>query len=88
MKTSDGYKYEHPYKPGVLVSRQRLYQIRKAAEGLCIICAKPVTHYAMECDDCRPKNAAQIRRRLGLKPWRQGSPGRKPYVLDKRQKVA
>lgn len=32
------YRYPHPTKPGVLVSRQRLWQLSRRAEGRCPRC--------------------------------------------------
>ena len=37
------------------VSRQRQWQLRKAADGLCVICAKPQQHASTYCDSCYEK---------------------------------
>lgn len=34
------YKYEHPERPGKLISRQRLYQLRKVRKGFCPKCGR------------------------------------------------
>ncbi len=58
------------------VSRQREYQLRKVAAGLCQICAKPRNLYKNECDECREKARELARKRKGFKPKREGFPGR------------
>lgn len=34
------------------ISRQRRWQLRKAAAGLCGTCGKPLMHMSIRCDDC------------------------------------
>lgn len=34
------YLYPHPLKPGVMVTRQRIYQLRRQAEGKCVLCGR------------------------------------------------
>lgn len=42
MSSENGnYKYPHPHKPGVFVSRQRLAQIRHREKGKCPRCFNP-----------------------------------------------
>lgn len=54
------YVYEHPDQPGVFVSRQRIWQIKKVKEGCCQICGQPRNKHEIYCDDCRDRqNEAQ-----------------------------
>lgn len=40
---NEKYRVPHPTKPGKTISRQRAWQIQKQKEGLCVICAKPMS---------------------------------------------
>lgn len=49
------------------VSRQRAYQLRKIAAGLCCLCGRPRNHYAEHCDMCRKKTSELQRKRYAKK---------------------
>lgn len=36
------YLYPHPNKPGVMVSRQRIWQLKREAQGVCRYCSGKV----------------------------------------------
>lgn len=61
------YRYPHPTQPGVFVSRQRIYQLRRVAEGRCSNCAQALTRSRRGlslCDGCNHKHAAREYARL------------------------
>lgn len=49
--------HPHPTKPGKLVCRQRLWQIKRAAKGLCVRCGAPRVN-ANHCQACAEKQKA------------------------------
>lgn len=57
------YLYPHPNKRGVMVSRQRIYQLRRQKEGRCIYCGGTAPLVTSEtCKSCRRKrNARRLR---------------------------
>lgn len=61
------------------VSRQRAYQIANKARGLCLLCPE-VRHpkSAVYCPTHLIQARIRQRKRLGVKPWRPGGPGRPP----------
>lgn len=85
-KSPDGtYRYPHPRKPGVLISRQYLWQLRNRAVNRCVECAEKTeggpycaSHQVLK----RRKQRAYARRRYGFSPWQPGSQGRKPMGVD------
>jgi len=57
------YLYPHPTKPGVFVSRQRVWQVRKQAAGVCRSCGQPrVKGSALYCRVHQLQNAAKCQR--------------------------
>ncbi len=61
------------------LSRQRQYQLRKEAEGLCIKCGKPRDpDSATWCLFHKLEHRRIMRERNGNKPWRPGGVGRPP----------
>ena len=57
----EDYKYEHPNKPGKLVSRQRIWQLKQRENGKCPSCGKRrgknKDGYCKHCDAIRyPKS--------------------------------
>ena len=74
------YLYPHPTKPGVLVSRQRIKQLKWVAAGRCCQCGAPRHLYAKECDGCAIKRRERAREKRGGQPWRPGHSGRKPFT--------
>ena len=62
-RTSGRYVYPHPTAPDVFVSRQRLYQIRNVADGLCQQCGQRRVN-ASFCRRCQDKdNVRRLERR-------------------------
>lgn len=59
-------------------SRQRAYQIRHRAEGLCVYCAHKAALGTYVCAMHLLKRREWDRKRRGLKPWHPGGPGRRP----------
>lgn len=55
-------------------SRQRMWQIKKQAAGLCVICGKKRNHGTLRCDE-HQKIEALARK----KKWRDKHPGAKRY---------
>ena len=64
------------------VSRQRMWQLQRQAEGLCATCGLPREHYAWVCDDCGKKQRKRERTRIGASPWEANRGGRKPLVQE------
>lgn len=63
------------------VSRQRQYQLRQLAKGLCMLCASPLftkSHCAKHAALFNTGVAARMRRKYGFQPWKPGGPGRPP----------
>lgn len=46
---------EHPHRPGEMISRQRLWQIRMQAAGRCIVCGAQATT-AIHCETHQKKH--------------------------------
>mgnify|MGYP000985983833 CR=1 FL=1 len=59
------------------MSRQSAWQAKMKAAGKCPACSKP-RGAGVYCDDCAQKRAAAARARGNFRPWRPGSPGRRP----------
>lgn len=75
------YLYPHPVT-GEPVSRQRIYQLRRQAEGRCQRCGKALTLYAIECAKCHAWSVRYKRKARGCKPWRRNGPGRVPITKE------
>ena len=72
------------------ISRQRLWQLRHKASGLCVNCSEPVwlwvfcqRHFEAEQayrtrPEQRSRRAAYVRTRTGYAPWHPGGRGRRP----------
>ena len=60
------------------MSRQREWQKRKLASGLCLTCGAPRGEDWRLCDFCREKRRAADRLKKGCQPRRPGGPGRPP----------
>lgn len=61
------------------MTRQRAWQLRKQAAGLCVICGKPKADGSKQsCLEHLEKNRVGNRERTGHKPWRPGGRGRPP----------
>jgi len=65
------------------VSRQRVWQLQRTAEGLCQQCGvNPRSeHSTAFCVECQDSNRERNRKRIGSQPWRPGGPGRPPIGL-------
>ena len=51
------YLYEHPDKPGVFVSRQRIWALKHFNKYICIQCNEPIeVGYAVYCNYHRLEN--------------------------------
>lgn len=60
------------------LSRQRLWQNKRLADGCCVRCGAKRNLYAQRCDECQRKETARAREKTGFKPWKAGGRGRKP----------
>ena len=60
------------------MSRQREWQKRKLASGLCLTCGAPRGEDRLQCDPCLEKRRADERLRKGCQPHRPGGRGRPP----------
>lgn len=49
-------RYRYDNGKGTMVSRQRIYQLRKQAEGLCETCGKRKLVYSHQCKECYTRN--------------------------------
>ena len=58
---SQRYLYPHPTKRGVLVSRQRIYQLQRLADGVCGICGSKRLCNSEMCGFCRRAHNARRR---------------------------
>lgn len=67
------------------ISRQRAWQLAKAAKGLCQKCGAKRLTYKTLCDDCAKKHRDSMRRSRGMNPWRPGGPGRPPIDREAHQ---
>ena len=56
------------------LSRQRKWQLKKRAEGLCESCGDPAEK--SRCPACMIKQRERVRNRLGCSPKEYGKPGR------------
>ncbi len=63
-----------PKKPEKNLSRQRRWQLKHQAAGLCIICGQKRNIYAQHCDDCH-------KRICEGGPWKAGARGRPPNSI-------
>jgi hypothetical protein len=59
------------------MTRQRMYQLRHRAMGLCVNCAEPAVN-ADHCEKHRLNKRRQLRARANCSPWKLGGPGRPP----------
>lgn len=62
------------------LSRQRLWQLKKKKQGLCIICGKPATKNSFKCEKHKIMDVVS-HRKLNRKKFR-----RKPYTNIKYSK--
>ena len=60
------------------LSRQRIWQNKRLAEGKCVRCGQPRNLYAQRCDACQNKETARAREKTGFKAWKAGGRGRQP----------
>ena len=58
-------------------SRQRIYQEKRKALGLCINCGKEKS-VGIYCKECGIKNRERNRKKKNNKAWVSGGRGRKP----------
>jgi len=65
--------------PGKM-TRQRLWQLRKRAQGRCQSCGKPRNHYALYCDKCALGRREYMRKKRGSKPYDKDHVGRPPLT--------
>jgi len=65
---------------GFKVNYSRVRYLKRRAEGKCVNCAKPVSHYSTHCDNCHLKLMEYRRKKMGHNRWRPGGRGRKPFV--------
>ena len=63
-------------------SRQRAYQVRQVAAGLCRLCANPHEPGGPHCTRHREAATRRVRKKNGNKPWRPGGPGRPPKRIS------
>lgn len=71
------------------ISRQRKWQLKKKAQGLCIICGKPAVN-SRHCEQCYVKQK-ELRRRYSVK-WRKRNKAKiteynKKYYAKNRKKL-
>ena len=59
------------------LSRQRKWQLKKKAEGLCQNCGKPAEK-GIWCKACGRKKKEENRLKRGFKQWVSGGKGRPP----------
>ena len=59
------------------LNRQRRYQVRHQAAGLCHQCNQPATEGA-RCAKCAEAQRQSTRERKNVKPWKPGGVGRRP----------
>ena len=60
------------------LSRQRRWQLKRKAFGLCVLCGRPRNISPTYCDACLYKARARNRVKAGCKPWTETHRGRKP----------
>ncbi len=60
------------------LSRQRVWQLKKAAEGLCTNCGRIPVPGKRRCVLCLKQAHMSKRKANGYKPWKEGGPGRPP----------
>lgn len=60
------------------LSRQRLWQLKRIAEGKCPQCGVAKEAKTFLCPKCAKANAIRNREKSGFKPWKEGSKGRRP----------
>lgn len=68
------------------MSRQRAYQKRHAAAGLCVFCPRRAFAYTL-CPRHILKERARVRARGGWQAWRPGGRGRAPRYTDNALRV-
>src|ERR1051325_7484850 len=69
------YLYPHPHKPGKFVSKQRVWQLRKGADGCCEICGEMCGSYLC------PKHVEAARVRTLRRKGQTGERKTKPRTL-------
>lgn len=69
-----------------MISRQRKWQLKQIAAGLCAICAGKLKHYKERCDRCAVKARLSKRRANGWASKRDGGVGRPQIVSDNQLK--
>jgi predicted amidophosphoribosyltransferase len=63
---------------GLGISRQRKYQLRREAKGLCMQCGDKTEFGLKLCPACNRKNVKRMRKSNGCKSWKKGGCGRPP----------
>lgn len=65
------------------LSRQRRWQIKRASQGLCILCGsnKAVPGSSL-CAEHIEKQRGYMRKKYGCRPHRQGGCGRPPRIIS------
>ena len=71
------------------VSRQRAWQEARRADGKCTLCGKaPLLEGSTTfCGQCLERRRARQRKKLGVKAWVEGGPGRPPIGATKEMKL-
>lgn len=70
------------------LSRQRLWQLKRVAEGKCPQCGSLKETKSFLCPKCAKTNAIKRRERDGFKPWKEGSAGRRPIWAGEKKNDA
>ncbi len=73
-------KVPHPFKPGVMVSPQRVWQLKQQAMGKCVICGEPVVR-GVRCRTHLLAARKYARLSKGCQPWKKGGKGRPPLSV-------
>lgn len=60
------------------MTKQRAWQLRNRAKGLCEICGKPLEFQTHRCLSCLRKKRIHEREKFGQYPWIPGSRGVPP----------
>jgi len=71
---------EKPVEKPKKLSRQRIWQNKRLAEGKCVRCGAARNLYAQRCDACQAIETQRAREKIGFKEWKAGSRGRKPNI--------
>ena len=62
------------------VSRQRIWQKVKQAEGMCMRCGKPALEGSGLCEKHLLEQRQRQRKLKGCQAWKPGGPGRPPKI--------